>query len=189
MKMVWTSCRHIRVVTHAVDGGQLSFKVRVAHEGELMLVLDLCEGICWFCHLDFTCRDPRDLNFRHPETHSRVVLAAWHVLYQLPRIVVVSEAPLVDVSTSFAFCDLRLHKPVEIFDPPVMCVFLVLDDQQVTMIRFLVIYHLKRIDLVVLIQRKYIDGDIIITLKLVEDLDGCGEADVFPRLFFQWYRF
>jgi hypothetical protein len=61
-----------------------------------------------------------------------------------------------------------------------MSVFLVLNDQKVTMIWFLVINNLKRVDLVVLIQDKYIDGDIVITLKLGDVLDGCGEADVFP---------
>jgi hypothetical protein len=61
-----------------------------------------------------------------------------------------------------------------------MSVFLVLKDQQVTMIWFLVIHHLKRIHLVVLIQCKYIDGNVIVTLKLGDVLDGCGEADVFP---------
>jgi hypothetical protein len=61
-----------------------------------------------------------------------------------------------------------------------MRVFLVLDDQQITVIWFLVIYHLEWVDLVVFVQGKYIDGDIIVTLKLVNILDGCGEADVFP---------
>jgi hypothetical protein len=75
---------------------------------------------------------------------------------------------------------MTFYESVEIFDPVVMNVFLVLNDQQVTIIWFLVIYRIMRIDLVVLVQRKYIDGNVIVTLKFVDILDGCGEAAVFP---------
>jgi hypothetical protein len=65
-----------------------------------MLVLDLCEGNNWLCHLDFSSCVLRD--FWHPDTHSSVVLAIWHVLFQLPRLVVVIEATLADIDGCFA---------------------------------------------------------------------------------------